>query len=298
MLTVYSQQIQERCEEPNMRLPRWSVNTEKEIIGDYVNEALTNGEQYPRDGVEQETNDPANDTTTIIKSENLTDTIYKNYDGFEKTFQTDSDFDKNDDVFEDSDVQNNIVSKPQTENVNENTKHISRHSPRPFEKDKLAQEEEIDTNVVSDVPNDTETPQKSDINFAGLRKGRENIIIDDTGSANSSDRLEKIKDDCGLASLNQDNDSEQKRANSPRKGDTGVQLVLNVSNFDSDTESDGESPRINRHILKPVDEKVTVEILQSNLNDASQKTSVNVGYNTPNLTDEDSRMKTVSLNDI
>lgn len=304
---MYLQQIQQRCGEPNMQLPRWSVNTEKEIIGDHLNEPLTNGGQYPGDGVTRGTNDSANDTTTILKSENITNTIYKNYNGFEKTFETDSEFDKNDDVFEESGVESKNISQTQSEKDIENTKHISRHSPRLFEKDKLAQEE-VDTNTVSDVPKDTlgtETAQKSDISSAGIPKDRENIIVDETRSANPSDKLEKMKDDCSLANLNQDivkHDSEEKRANSPRMGDTGVQLVLNVSNFNSDGDTgDGEPSRGNsysRHILKPVDERITVEILQSKSNDSSEKTSVNVGYNPLNLTDEDSRMQTVSLNHI
>ena len=273
-----------------MQLPRWSVNTEKEIIGDYLNKPLTNGEQFSGDGVTPRTDDSTNETTSIMKSENVTNTIYKNYNGFEKTFERNSDFDKNDNFFEDGNVQSKNVTKTQS---NENIRHISRYSPQLFEKDKYVRDEEV-------VIEDEEAPQKGDTSSkatAGSPKGGKG---DETHSPNSCDKLEDSNSAWGLANLNEDqlkHDSEQKRTDTPPKGNTGVQLVLNVSNYNSDAESDGETSRVSsRHILKPVDERVTVEILRSKADDIREKTSINVGNNDPKLTDEDSRMKTVSLN--
>ena len=274
-----------------MQLPRWSVNTEKEITGDYLNKPLTNGEQFSRDGVTPRTDDSTNETTSIMKSENVTNTIYKNYNGFEKTFERNSDFDKSDDVFDDDNVLSKNVSKTQS---NENIRDISRYSPQLFEKDKYVRDEEA-------VIEDEEAPQKSDTSFkptAGSRKDGKGITLQETHSPNSSDKLEDTNSAWGLANLNEDQlkrDSEQKRTDTPPKGDTGVQLVLNVTNYNSDAESDGETSRVSsRHILKPVDERVTVEILRSKADDIGEKTSINVWNNDPKLTDEDSRMKTVS----
>lgn len=290
---MHLQQIQERCGEPNMQLPRWSVNTEKEIIGDYLNKPLTNGEQYSGDGVTPRTDDSTSETTSIMKSENVSNTIYNNYNGFEKTFERNSDREKNDDVFEDDNVQSKNGSKTQS---NENIRHISRYSPQLFEKEKYVRDEEV-------VSKDEEALQKGDTSSkatAGSPKGGKSITLDETHLPNSSDKLEDTNSAWGLGNSNEDqlkHDSEQKRTDTPPKGDTGVQLVLNVSNYNSDAESDGETSRVSsRHILQPVDERVTVEILRPKADDIREKTSINVGNNDPKLTDEDSRMKTVSQN--
>jgi hypothetical protein len=288
-----------------MQLPRWSVNTDKEIIRD-PNDSFTNSEPYSHESVAPETNDSPNESTTIMKSENLNNTIYENYNGFEKTYETSSNFDRTDDVFEENNAQNESeILQKQSGNGYENS------NSQLSDKDKLLHEDKINTSTVSDRPKDIldrENPQEGkNINtIVQPRKGGKNNTVTGTETrpeaSFDSDKLEKVKDDFSLANSIHDerkHDSEQQFVNS-HAGDTGVQLFLNVSNFNSD-ESDGETPRVNsisKHILEPVDERVTVEVLQprsSGVAEMSEKKAVQVGYNAPKLIDEDSHTNAVSL---
>ncbi|CAB4016544.1 Hypothetical predicted protein [Paramuricea clavata] len=293
-----TKQIQQRCGDSNMQLPRWSVNTDKEIIRD-PNDSFTNSEPYLHESVAPETNDSPNESTTIMKSENLNNTIYENCNGFEKTYETSSNFDRTVDVFEENNAQNKSeVLQKQSGNGHQNG------NPQLSDEDKLLHEDKINTSTVSDRPKDsldTENPQKGkNINtIVQPRKGGKNNTVTGTETRQEASfdsyKLEKVKEDFSLANSIHDerkHDSEQQFVNS-HAADTGVQLFLNVSNFNSD-ESDGETPRVNsisKHILEPVEERVTVEVLQprqSGVAEMSEKEGLQVGYNAPKLVDEDS----------
>ncbi|CAB4010926.1 Hypothetical predicted protein [Paramuricea clavata] len=300
-----TKQIQQRCGDSNMQLPRWSVNTDKEIIRD-PNDSFTNSEPYLHESVAPETNDSPNESTTIMKSENLNNTIYENCNGFEKTYETSSNFDRTVDVFEENNAQNKSeVLQKQSGNGHQNG------NPQLSDEDKLLHEDKINTSTVSDRPKDsldTENPQKGkNINtIVQPRKGGKNNTVTGTETRQEASfdsyKLEKVKEDFSLANSIHDerkHDSEQQFVNS-HAADTGVQLFLNVSNFNSD-ESDGETPRVNsisKHILEPVEERVTVEVLQprqSGVAEMSEKEGLQVGYNAPKLVDEDSHTNAVSL---
>ena len=235
-----------------------------------------------------------------MKSENLTDSIYKNYNELEKTHERNSDFDKTDNVFEEDGTPNESdVLQTQSGNVHKNfIQEESGNSSQLLEKDKALEEDKINTSAVSDFPKNTENPQEirnaNTIAKTG-KNGRNDVVAGETRSENSleTDKKENVKDDVGLANSSHDkvkHDSEQKRVNS-RKGDTGVQLFLNVSNFGSD-ETDGETSRVSsRHIVEPVDERVTIEVLQPKSDqdrEMSKKETGQVRYNAPKMIDEDS----------
>ena len=277
-----------------MQLPYWSTNTDKDIIRDPSNSYLSNTSL---------TNNSPNESTTVIKSENLAHTIYQN--GFEKTYETSSDFDQNDNVFEEDSSRNEKkVSQMHSENAHKNDKQQSTHSSQRLEKDRHLQKEKRKANGVPDLPDETENLRVTNSNTVGeTRKGGG---IDGNGhetraeNSRATDKPVKIKDDLDMVNSNQDkmkHDFEQKCINT-RKGDKGVQLFLNVSNFNSD-ESDEEISRVcSRHALEPVEERVTIEVLQQKSNkdnETMQKEVDQNRYNTSTRIQEDFRINAVGV---
>ena len=251
------QQIQERCGDSSMQLPHWSANADKEIIRD-------TSDSYPGSAETSGKKNSANESTRIIESENLAHTIYEN--GFERTHETSTDFDQNDNVFEENGLQHK--NKMHSGNAQENIEQQLPQSSQRLEKDKFLREEEKNkpSTLHSDFPEETENQQvKSNSNrIAETRKEEEDdILARETRSENSRVIMDKPSQKRGdLDMADSKNGFEQKSVNS-HKGDTGVRLFLNVSNFNSD-ESDEEVSRVcSRHVLEPVEERVTIEVMQT-----------------------------------
>lgn len=198
-----------------MQLPRWSAHADTGITPC----------PRPNEFVISKTGEKSSsDKTTIMKSENVTNTAYQSHNGFEKAYETASDIDKNVNIFD--------VNDPR-QNVDEQI--ISQHS----ENENLSVEgNEVKITAVLDVPK-----EDSSLHYS------ENVVKSENLRLANSDN-DMTKQDSGTIS------------ESSHKTDTGVQLFFNVSNFKSN-ESNSETARAcSRHIVEPVAEKVRVEVLQ------------------------------------
>ena len=252
LLHIPSQQIQKRCGDASLQLPPWSENTENEMIYD------PNGSNS---GPHLTTTKNDSPNTVLMKSENLANTIYDmNSNGFEKTFENNYDFDPNDNVFEEDSKSD--ISSQRSSNAHENEKETHVED----------EEEKINVGVLSKIPKESSdaeiSDQKSQTSSGEVKKGGKNIVP--RSLLINSLRRGNFENSDNHSDFSNSPKNTKKRFVDSHKRDNGVQLFLNVSNFNSD-ESDGETSRVStRHILKPVEEKVTIEVLDSKSSDVDE----------------------------
>ena len=266
LLHIPSQQIQKRCGDASLQLPPWSENTENEMIYD---------PSGSNSGPHLTTTKNDSPNTVLMKSENLTNTIYDmNSNGFEKTLENNYDFDPNDNVFEED--SKSEISSERSSNAHESEKET-------YVED---EEEKINVGVLSKMSkesSDAEIYPKSQTSSDEVKKGGKNIVP--KSLLINSLRRGNFENNDNHSDFSNSPKNTKKRFVDSHKRDNGVQLFLNVSNFNSD-ESDGETSRVStRHILKPVDEKVTIEVLESKSSDVGEVSEKTFDGNT---THEDS----------
>ncbi|XP_028398230.1 uncharacterized protein LOC114521861 [Dendronephthya gigantea] len=267
-----TKQIQQRCGDANMQLPRWSTSTEKDISRDSVSDPCPNGT------ITQQTENHSDEITTIVKSENLTSTNYENLNGLEKTSQENVDFERSNNVNENNrHFQDAIdgIENHQSENPDEQGFNGSdtANGSQLLNEDKLLLEAEASARIATNSLQENQVVESPQTGFttsvSETRKDEMNKTVTDetlseTLSLIESDNCKRMKTDFENTNEGKVNNSEQ-HSIEPRREDTSVQLFLNVS---KSSQNDREASHVSsRHHLEPVEEKVTVEVLQSSVVD-------------------------------